>query len=141
MPVLPATLDARTEALLMVHDTADGKLRHVLRLWPTPVHLQPGDVPLWVGTAQTLHFKHDLGLLVTWRPLPGADPALEQALGPLRDLPHVVAPHPESHLPVLRLRTDGIAVPPPIPRPSTPAAGPGAGADRPAATAPGAVRR
>ena len=141
VPVLPATLDARTEALLMVHDTADGKLRHVLRLWPTPVHLQPGDVPLWVGTAQTLHFKHDLGLLVTWRPLPGADPALEQALGPLRDLPHVVAPHPESHLPVLRLRTDGLAVPPPIPRPSTPAAGPGAGADRPAATAPGAVRR
>jgi membrane protein DedA with SNARE-associated domain len=143
VPVLPATLHARTEALLMVKDAPDGRMRHVLRLWPTPVHLQPGDVPLWVGTTQTLHFRHDLGLIVTWRPQRGAEPDLEQLLVPLHDLPHAVAPHPDSQLPVLRLRTDGVdaANVPASPRPSTPAAGPGAGADRPPAAAPGAARR
>ena len=143
VPVLPATLGARTEALLMVKDTPERNLRHVLRLWPTPVHLQPGDVPLWVGTTQVLHLKHDLGLIVTWRPQRGAEPDLEPLMPPLRDLPHVVAPHPESHLPVLRVRTDGLdgEAASPIPRPSTPAAGPDGGADHPPAAAPGAVRR
>jgi hypothetical protein len=111
VPVLPATLDARTEALLMIRDAPGEHTRHVLRMWPTPVQLQPGDVPLWVGTAQTLHFHHELGLVVTWRPQRGADPALEQVIAPLRDLPHVVAPHPGSQLPVLRVLTDGVAAP------------------------------
>ena len=146
VPVLAATLGARTEALLMVRDGADPDVRHVLRLWPTPQHLQPGDVPLWVGTAQTMHFKEDLGLIVAWRPQRGVESALGQVLDPLHDLPQAVALHPQSHLPVLRLRTDGVAVadadPARIsPRPSTPAAGPGAGADRPPAATPGAAPR
>ena len=142
VPVLPATLGARTEALLMVHDTADPGLRYVLRLWPTPQQLQPGGVPLWLGTTQAMHFKEDLGLIVAWRPQRGAESALGQVLDPLHDLPQAVAPHPQSQLPVLRLRTDladrqeGVS-----PRPSTPAPGPGAGADRPPAAVPGAVRR
>ncbi|WP_024867667.1 bifunctional DedA family/phosphatase PAP2 family protein [Pseudoxanthomonas suwonensis] len=109
VPVLPATLEARTEALLMVRDDPDPAVRHVLRLWPSAVRLQPGDVPLWVGTAQTLDFRRDLGLIVTWRPQQGIDPALELVQAPLQELPHAVAPHPESQLPVLRVRTDGIA--------------------------------
>jgi hypothetical protein len=157
VPVLPATLDARTETLLMVRDSPDPTLRQVLRLWPTPVQLQPGNVPLWVGTAQTLHFNHAFGLLVTWRPERGADPALDQVLAPLRDLPHAVAPHPGSGLPVLRMRTDhdpgkGGAGPdaalngarpavPASPRPSSPGSGPAAGADHPPAAAPSAARR
>jgi membrane protein DedA with SNARE-associated domain len=141
VPVLPATLGARTEALLMIRDLPGEHTRHVLRMWPTPVQLQPGDVPLWVGTAQTLHFHHELGLVVTWRPQRGADPALEQVIAPLHDLPHEVAPHPGSQLPVLRVLTDGVAAPATLPRPATPAPGPGAGAGRPPAAAPGAARR
>ncbi|KAF1687295.1 hypothetical protein B1992_04770 [Pseudoxanthomonas broegbernensis] len=111
VPLLPATLDARTEALLMVRDDALSGHRHALRLWPSPVRLQPGDAPLWIGTAQTLHFSQHLGLVATWRPQRGADPALEQVLASVRDLPHAVAPHPDSTLPVLRVRTG----PPPAP--------------------------
>ncbi|HET6395479.1 MAG TPA: VTT domain-containing protein [Pseudoxanthomonas sp.] len=136
VPVLPATLDARTEALLMVRDGAVPGQRHALRLWPSPVRLEPGQAPLWIGTAQTLHYTRSFGLVATWRPQRGADPALAQVLESVRDLPHAVAPHPDSRLPVLRLRTDGAAI-----RPSTPADGPGAGADRPPAAAPGAARR
>ena len=150
VPVLPATLEARTEALLMVRDGAVPGQRHALRLWAGPVRLQPGDVPLWIGTAQTLHFTQSFGLVATWRPQRGADPALEQVLTSLRDLPHALAPHPGSALPVLRVRTDGPvpavpagAAPGPAssPRPSSAAADPGAGADRPPAAAPGAGRR
>ena len=146
VPVLPATLGARTEALMMVRDVPGQQVRHVLRLWPTALQLQPGDVPLWVGTAQTLHFHHELGLVVTWRPQRGADPALEQVIAPLQDLRHAVALHPGSRLPVLRVLTDDFATPSPAepatrPRPSTPAPGPGAGADRPPAAATGAARR
>lgn len=138
VPVLPATLDARTEALLMVRDGPGADLRHVLRLWPTPQRLQPGDVPLWVGTTQAMYFKQDLGLVAAWRPRRDAESALAQVLDPLHDLPQAVAAHPQSQLPVLRLRTDGTGL---SPRPSTPAADPGAGADRPPAAAPGAARR
>ena len=145
VPVLPATLDAHTEALLMIHDSPDPELRYVLRLWPTPQLLQPGNVPLWVGTTQAMHFKQDLGLLVAWRPQRGTESALGQVLDPLHDLPQVVATHPQSQLPVLRLRTDGPGGAPDLgplsPRPSTPASAPGAGADRPPAAAPGAARR
>ncbi|UNK58232.1 VTT domain-containing protein [Pseudoxanthomonas daejeonensis] len=143
VPVLPATLDARTEALLMIRDVPGQQVRHVLRLWPTPVQLQPGDVPLWVGTAQTLHFHHELGLVVTWRPQRGADPALDKAIASLADLPHAVAPHPGSKLPVLRVMTEGFDAQAPAtpPRPSTPATGPGAGVDHLPAAAPGAARR
>ena len=46
VPVLPATLDARTETLLMVRDGPAPDLRYALRLWSTPQQLQPGGVPL-----------------------------------------------------------------------------------------------
>ena len=142
IPVLPATLDARTETLLMVRDGPAPDLRYALRLWSTPQQLQPGGVPLWVGTTQALQFKQDLGLIAAWRPRRDVEPALGQLIDPLHDLPHAIAPHPQSQLPVLRVRTDGIGDGAGVsPRPSTPAAGPGAGADRPAAAAPGAARR
>jgi len=106
VPVLPATLDARTEVLLMVRDGDQDGVRYALRLWASPTRLQPGDAPLWVGTVQTLHYTHSLGLIGSWRPQRGADPALEQLLHSVEDLTHLVAPHPASHLPTLRLRTD-----------------------------------
>ncbi|WP_374013186.1 VTT domain-containing protein [Pseudoxanthomonas koreensis] len=106
VPVLPATLDARTEALLMVREGRTPGQRHALRLWPSPVRLQPGDVPLWIGTAQTLDFSTHLGLIGSWRPQRGADPALDQVRASLHGMEHAVAPHPDSSLPVVRIRSD-----------------------------------
>ena len=106
VPVLPATLDARTETLLMVREGDDPQRRTALRLWPAPVQLRPGFEPLWIGTAQTLHFSPAVfDVLATWRPRPDADPALDQVREAVADLPHMVEPHPVSGLPTLRLRT------------------------------------
>ncbi|RRN54573.1 phosphatase PAP2 family protein [Pseudoxanthomonas sp. SGNA-20] len=105
VPVLPATLDARTEALLMVREGARPDRRIVLRLWAAPVQLRPGHQPLWIGTAQTLHFTPAFDVLATWRPHADADPALERIVEAVADLPHQVEPHPVSGLPTLRLRT------------------------------------
>ena len=54
LPVLPATLDTQVESLLMVRDGERPDERHVLRLWPADTRLQPGNVPLWIGSAQVL---------------------------------------------------------------------------------------
>jgi membrane protein DedA with SNARE-associated domain len=142
VPVLPATLDARTEALLMLRrGNAPGQLQ-ALRLWPSAVRLEPGGVPLWMGTAQTLNFSQSLGLVASWRPQRGVDRALEQVQAAVGDLPYALAPHPDSKLPVLRLRTTGApAAPVTAPRPSSAAVDPGAGADRPVAAGPGAADR
>jgi len=141
VPVLPATLDAHTETLLMVRQSAEPDRRIALRLWPAAVSLEPGAEPLWIGTAQTLHFSPAMGLVATWRPRPEADPALEQVSAAVADLPHRIDPHPGSGLPTLRVRTggggrsgqpDGDLQAPPSPA----AAGPGTAADtaEPAAT-------
>ena len=108
VPVLPATLDARTETLLMVREGEDPDRRLALRLWPAPVQLRPGHEPLWIGTAQTLHFSPAVfDALATWRPRADADPALEQVREAVADLPHRIEPHPVSGVPTLRLRTSG----------------------------------
>lgn len=107
VPVLPATLEAHTESLLMVREGRAPDRRIALRLWPAPVQLEPGSEPLWVGTAQTLDFSPAMGLVATWRPRAEADPALEQVLQAVAGLPHRIDPHPESGLPTLRLRTAG----------------------------------
>lgn len=105
--VLPATLDARAEALLMLRPAPDGRL-HALRLWPAPVRLE--GAPLWLGTSQTLGLTHPLGLFALWRPEPddGAAHALvRQALG---GLDARESRHPHGSTPVLRILA---AEPPP----------------------------
>lgn len=56
LPIMPATHEGHSEALLMVRTGASPEEREVLRLWPAPYSLGRGDEPLWLGTAQTLHF-------------------------------------------------------------------------------------
>ena len=105
VPVLPATLDTRVEALLLRKPTPDPNQMHVLRLWPTPNVLTPDALPLWLGTAQTLQFQRHLGLVGLWRPVAGTVPAVhavEQALAPWQPRS---APHPATGQPVLRART------------------------------------
>ncbi|RZZ86141.1 bifunctional DedA family/phosphatase PAP2 family protein [Pseudoxanthomonas winnipegensis] len=105
-PVLPATLDTRAESLLMLKPGPRADQQYALRLWASPIALQPGQVPLWIGGAQTLRHQTLFGLVGMWRPLPDADASLDQVRDSVRGLPQALAPHPSSGLPVLRLRTD-----------------------------------
>jgi len=106
LPVLPATLDTRVEALLMVREGTRADERYVLRLWSAPARLQPGDVPVWIGSAQTLEFTHHLQWIGMWHPVRGVDPALNAVKAAVHGLPQAEAIHPETGLPLLRLRTD-----------------------------------
>jgi hypothetical protein len=56
LPIMPATHEGHSEALLMVRNGATPEERLVLRLWPAPYSLGLRDEPLWLGTAQTLRF-------------------------------------------------------------------------------------
>jgi len=102
--VLPATLDAHAEALLMLRPGAHAGEQYALRLWPAPVMLGDG-TPLWLGTAQTLQVSKPLDAAVLWRPADhdtGAHAAVRDALAGLAP---VEAAHPDSGVPVLRVRT------------------------------------
>jgi len=53
LPIPPQLHDGQYESLLLI-DAGAGKTKpaeqYVLRLWPTPLRLQPGDTPVWIGT-------------------------------------------------------------------------------------------
>jgi membrane protein DedA with SNARE-associated domain/membrane-associated phospholipid phosphatase len=91
-PVLPATLDAEAEVLLLRHaGRVPGEVQ-VLRLWAAPVRLDDGS-PLWLGSAQTLHYTRPFGAFGLWQPRDDAGAAhatLQQALRglPLREGAH-----------------------------------------------------
>ncbi len=116
-PVLPATLDTRAESLLMVRDGVQPGLRFALRLWPADTLLQPGDTPLWIGSAQVLKHQQAFGLVGMWRPLREADAALLAVSAATSSLEHRIETHPASKLPVLRIRTDQA---PPLRTPAQP---------------------
>ncbi|KAF1014656.1 MAG: Phosphatidylglycerophosphatase B [Stenotrophomonas maltophilia] len=105
LPVLPATLDTRVEALLMVRPGATPDERYVLRLWPAPATLQPGAVPLWLGSAQTLRHQRHFSWIGMWHRMSGVDPALNALKAAVQGLPQAEAVQPETGLPVLRLKT------------------------------------
>ena len=105
-PVLPATLDTHAESLLMLRDGEQPGELLALRLWAAPVQLQPGKVPLWLGSAQTLQHQRAFDTIGMWRPLREADSSLDALIANMGTLQHRVAPHPGSELPVLRIRTD-----------------------------------
>ena len=102
--MLPATHNGRAEVLVMVRrEHAAGRMQ-VLRLWTSPVLLQPGDQPLWIGTVHALEFTRRLDFFSYWRALPGE----ESLLGPLRedagDMESAMDVRGDEGLPVLRLR-------------------------------------
>ena len=111
-PVLPATLDTRAESLLMLRDGARPGEMLALRLWATPVRLQADDagfgeaVPLWIGSVQTLQHQRAFEVVGMWRPLREAGSSLEALTRSVEGLEHRVALHPQSQVPVLRIRTD-----------------------------------
>src|SRR5690606_14817972 len=100
--VLPATLGASAEALLMRRTLDDGRLV-VLRLWRAP--RQPRDgTPLWVGTVQTLAHQRPFDLFALWSPEADARPAYALLRDDLAGLAQREDPHPVSGEPVLRLQ-------------------------------------
>lgn len=105
VPVLPATLDTQVESLLMLRAGNAPNEIFALRLWPAPARLQPGDQPLWLGSAQTLHYQQHFHLIGMWRPMRGIDPSLKAVRDALDGLPQQVQTHPETQMPVLRVKT------------------------------------
>jgi hypothetical protein len=102
--VLPATLDAHAEALLLLRDGERAGEQFALRLWAAPASLADG-TPLWLGTTQTLHLSRPLGAVALWRPLPDDGRAYTAVRAALAAFDPVEAPHPASGGAVLRLRT------------------------------------
>lgn len=102
--VLPATLDAHAESLLMVRDGELPGRRYALRLWAAPAALADG-TPLWLGTSQLLRLDKPLGAATLWRPGPDNGPARIRVRRALADFASVEQPHPQTGGEVLRLRT------------------------------------
>ena len=102
--VLPATLDARPEELLLLHAGRRPDEQIVLRLWPAPASLSDR-TPLWMGTAQTLHYRRPLHAASLWLPVADSGDAHARVRDALQVFHPVEAPHPQGGGPVLRLRT------------------------------------
>jgi membrane protein DedA with SNARE-associated domain len=109
VPVLPATLDTQVESLLMLRPGPRPGELYALRLWPAPARLQPGNAPLWLGSAQSLRYERHFNLIGLWRPLRGTDPALNAVTEALHALPTRKDMHRPSRVPVLLVRTEGEA--------------------------------
>jgi LssY C-terminus/PAP2 superfamily len=103
-PVLPATLGAEAETLLMRRPGARPDTIHVLRLWRAPALLDSGQ-PLWIGTTQTLRFVRPTPTFGLWMPQPDDGETHARVSTALNDLQRAESEHPDSNLPVLRLRT------------------------------------
>ncbi|KGM54476.1 membrane protein [Lysobacter arseniciresistens ZS79] len=110
--VLPATLDAHAEALLMLRAGGRPDERLALRIWPAPAVLDDG-TPLWLGTAQTLQAGKPFGAALLWRPVADGGAAHAAVRGAIAGFEQVEAPHPDSTMPVLRVRTQAQAPSPP----------------------------
>lgn len=103
--VLPATLDAHAEALLMLREGEHPGRRYAIRLWPAPATLDDGRA-LWLGTSQALHLIKPLDAVVLWRP--GSDEHHAHALvrEALSRFEQREAAHPQTGHPVLRLQIE-----------------------------------
>jgi len=80
--VLPATLGAEAEVLLMRRAGARGDEEQVLHLWRAPKLLDDGS-PLWVGTAQAMRYVRIVDGVGLWQPFEdgnAADAAVREAL-------------------------------------------------------------
>lgn len=103
-PVLPATLGAEAEALLL-RRPAGGERLQVVRLWRAPARLADGTA-LWIGVTQTLQYQRPLGgLFGIWLPAVDDDAAYSALRASLAGMDLREAPHPLGGAPVLRVRT------------------------------------
>lgn len=77
LPVLPASHNGHRDALLMTRAASTPDTLLILHLWPAPLQLQPGDVPLWQGTVATLRFEEQLKVFNLWRLQPETHDAVD----------------------------------------------------------------
>lgn len=64
--ILPSTVEARAESVLMYKTLLNGE-RDVLRVWPAPARLTDGTA-LWVATTQRMKFSRRYRWFGLWRP-------------------------------------------------------------------------
>ncbi len=76
LPVMPSTHGGHAEVLLLSRPVDANGERVVLRLWPAPYAVGDADIPLWLGTVQTLRFStRGDGFVRYWAALPDERPA------------------------------------------------------------------
>ncbi|HVI58143.1 MAG TPA: VTT domain-containing protein [Luteimonas sp.] len=102
-PVLPATLDTEAETLLLRRPGDRSGETKVLRLWRAPARLADG-TPLWVGTTQVLHWAEPFGLFGLWLPDRDTGVTHDDVREAMAGLDTAQAPHPQTGVPVLRMR-------------------------------------
>jgi len=101
-PILPATVEARAESLLMRRNI-NATTVQVVRLWPAPLRLDEGQ-PLWLGTAQTLTWTQPLwGLFNLWRPVTDDGAAWRDLRDDVDGFRSADAPHRQADVRVLRV--------------------------------------
>src|SRR5690606_31505124 len=93
-PVLPATLDAEAEALLLRRPGREPGEIQVLRLWAAPARLDDG-MPLWLGSAQTLRYTRPFDFFALWQPVDDEGAAHAALLQDLQGLPLKTGLHGE----------------------------------------------
>lgn len=107
LPVLPASHNGRADALLMSRLDPDGT-RHVLHLWPSPLRVLPGDVPVWQGTVARMRVERRFGVFSFWRTEATQDEtrrSLAALAADLRDFGQRTAARENGELQVLLLRS------------------------------------
>jgi membrane protein DedA with SNARE-associated domain/membrane-associated phospholipid phosphatase len=85
LPLLPASHNGHADVLLMSRPGAAADERYVLRMWPSPLRLQPDDIPVWQGTALRMHFLQRWPLAF-WRLEDTPEVAFEQIAAALPSL-------------------------------------------------------
>jgi membrane protein DedA with SNARE-associated domain/membrane-associated phospholipid phosphatase len=104
LPVLPATLDAQAEVLLLRRPGPGADQLQVLRLGRAPARLDSGQ-PLWLGSSQGLRLTRPWSAFALWQPVAdhvAAHAAVREALAGFEMRESGSTP---TGTPVLRLRT------------------------------------
>lgn len=86
LPVLPASHNGRPDVLVMSRPGQGDGERLVLRLWPSPLQLVPGGLPVWQGAATRMTFERRWPFSL-WRVDEAAEEALVAVAGSLPGLP------------------------------------------------------
>jgi membrane protein DedA with SNARE-associated domain/membrane-associated phospholipid phosphatase len=105
LPLLPASHNGRPDVLVMSRPGEHPDERLVLRLWPSPLQLVPGGLPVWQGAATRMVFEQRWPFAL-WRVDEMApEPALAAVATSLPGLPaRRVRRTPEAAIEVLLLR-------------------------------------
>ena len=93
-PVLPATLDAEAEVLLLRRPGPAADELQVLRIWAAPVRLDDGSA-LWLGSAQTLRYTRPFDAFALWQPRADEGAAHAALFQDLQGLPLRAGTHGE----------------------------------------------